>query len=74
MGRENPGVQIGLRQVDLTKRALTLMNHALPSGDVTMGYQRPSLEHLRACQEKVTAFLLGRIGAEGVSSADGIRA
>lgn len=38
----------------------TLMNHALPGGDITQGYQRPSLEHLRGCVEKVAAFLLGK--------------
>ena len=41
-----------------------LMNHSLPSGDVTMGYQRPSLEHLRARQEGVTTFLLERARAD----------
>ncbi len=38
-----------------------LVNHTLPdSGDVTAGYLRPSLEHLRGCQERVAAFLLHR--------------
>jgi integrase len=40
-----------------------LMNHALPSGDdVTLGYVRPSLEHLRGCVEAVAGFLVGRMG------------
>lgn len=35
-----------------------LMNHALPApDDVTQGYIRPSLEHLRGCVETVAAFL-----------------
>ncbi len=44
-----------------------LMNHRLPSHDVTEGYQRPSAEHLRGCAEKVAAFLLARakVDAEG---------
>lgn len=37
-----------------------LMNHALPAGDVTSGYIRPSVEHLRASAEQVAAFLLER--------------
>jgi integrase len=42
-----------------------LMNHTLPSnGDVTEGYIRPSVEHLRAQVEKVAAFLLARMRAE----------
>lgn len=35
-----------------------LMNHSLPNSDVTVGYQRPSTDHLRWCAEKVAAFLL----------------
>ncbi len=36
-----------------------LMNHALPAtDDVTLGYIRPSLEHLRTSTERITAFLL----------------
>lgn len=43
-----------------------LMNHALPSGgDVTEGYIRPGLDHLRGEIEKVAAFLLGRMGSFG---------
>lgn len=37
-----------------------LMNHSLPNGSVTEGYQRPSLDHLRGCVEKVAAFLLAK--------------
>ena len=35
-----------------------LLNHALPTGDVTWGYQRPSMEHLRACAERIAEFLV----------------
>ena len=39
-----------------------LMNHTLPaSDDVTEGYIRPSVEHLRGAAEAVAAFLLGRL-------------
>jgi len=39
-----------------------LMNHALPStGDVTAGYIRPSIEHLRGCVEEIAAFLVGHM-------------
>ncbi len=39
-----------------------LMNHVLPaSGDVTQGYIRSSVEHLRTQAEKVAAFLLERM-------------
>lgn len=49
----------------------TLANHALPGGDVTEGYIRPDVEHLRACVEKVASFLLGKAGHEGyAASAD----
>lgn len=34
-----------------------LVNHTLPSDDVTEGYQRPGDEHLRGCVEKVAKFL-----------------
>ncbi len=40
----------------------TLVNHRLPGGDVTAGYIRQSVEHLRSHVEKVTAFLLGKMG------------
>ena len=34
-----------------------LMNHKLPKGDVSEGYQNPSTEHLRACAERIAAFM-----------------
>ena len=38
-----------------------LMNHTLPAADdVTEGYMRPSVEHLRCCVGAVTTFLLER--------------
>ena len=41
-----------------------LMNHALPSSnDVTWGYVRVSVEHLRAATERISAFLLEKMGA-----------
>lgn len=40
----------------------TLANHALPSGDITEGYIRPGLEHLREVAERIAAFLLGKAG------------
>lgn len=46
-----------------------LMNHTLPSGDVTMGYIRPSVEHLRAATEKVAEFLLTKAGVEHAQEA-----
>lgn len=39
-----------------------LMNHSLPGGDVTMGYVRVSVEHLRAAAEKISAFLVEKMG------------
>jgi integrase len=39
-----------------------LLNHAVSSSGVTMGYLHPSLEHLRGCQEKVTTRILSAIG------------
>lgn len=42
-----------------------LMNHALPSsGDVTEGYIRPSVEHLRGAAERISMFLVDRTRAE----------
>lgn len=38
-----------------------LMNHALPQGDVTEGYIRPAIEHLRTQQERISAFLLDKL-------------
>jgi integrase len=43
-----------------------LMNHTLPAGDdVTEGYIRPSIEHLRGAVEQVAAFLLGKMQQGG---------
>lgn len=39
-----------------------LANHALPSSDITEGYIRPGLEHLREVAERIAAFLLGKAG------------
>lgn len=44
-----------------------LLNHALPAGDVTEGYLRPSVEHLLGEVERVAAFLLERAGMAGES-------
>lgn len=46
-----------------------LMNHRLPSGDVTAGYVRPTDQALRAAAEKVTARLLERAGQPGYAAA-----
>lgn len=44
--------------------AKALVNHSLPSsGDVTVGYIKPSIEALREATEKVAAFLLGKARA-----------
>ncbi len=51
-----------------------LMNHTLPETDVTEGYMRPSLEHLRRCQEKITAFLLDKAGVTAVAGRIGPKA
>lgn len=45
----------------------TLANHALPGGDVTEGYIRPDVAHLRACVEKVAGFFLGKAGQQQTS-------
>ena len=37
-----------------------LMNHTVPAGDVTEGYIRPSVEHLRESAERIAAFLMER--------------
>lgn len=42
-----------------------LMNHALPSGDVSSGYVLPGLHGLRTAAEKVAASLLRRAGRTG---------
>jgi integrase len=39
-----------------------LLNHAVSSGGVTIGYLHPSLDHLRGWQEKATARILEAIG------------
>jgi hypothetical protein len=39
-----------------------LLDHAVSSGGVTMGYLHPSLEHLRGWQEKATTRVLSTIG------------
>ena len=41
-----------------------LLNHAVSSGGVTMGYLHPSLEHLRGWQERATARILSVIGLD----------
>lgn len=38
-----------------------LMNHVLPQGDVTEGYMRPTLNHLREQQQRISHFLLGKL-------------
>ncbi len=40
-----------------------LVNHALPGGDVTAGYIRQQEDHLRRCQEAITARFLERVTA-----------
>ncbi len=45
-----------------------LLNHAVSSGGVTMGYLHPSLEHLRGWQEKATARIMRAIGHAGISN------
>jgi hypothetical protein len=42
----------------------TLMNHQLPGGDVTEGYMRPALEHLRRQHEKIVRHLQERMRVE----------
>jgi integrase len=44
-----------------------LMNHALAGGDVTEGYIRPSVEHLRESAERVAQFLASRFHREELS-------
>lgn len=57
--------EAGVHPLDLK----VLMNHSLPgSGDVTMGYIRPSIEHLRGAVEAVAGFLGERMGSPGVAS------
>jgi integrase len=45
-----------------------LMNHALPSGDVTAGYVLPGLHGLRTAAEKVASLLLKRAGRAGYAA------
>lgn len=53
----------GVHPLDLK----VLMNHALPAADdVTQGYIRPSLEHLRGAVEAVAEFLTARMGGDGL--------
>lgn len=50
--------ECGVHPLDLK----ALLNHALPAADdVTAGYIRPSLEHLRGSVERVAGFLEGRM-------------
>jgi hypothetical protein len=45
-----------------------LLNHALPApDDVTQGYIRPSIEHLRGCVEAIGGFLVGKMGGAGAA-------
>ena len=39
-----------------------LLNHSASSGGVTMGYLHPSLDHLRAHQERASAYILDALG------------
>jgi integrase len=62
----SPAHEAGVDWYDLK----VLMNHALPSsGDVTVGYVRVSVEHLRETAEKIAAFLLGKMGFAGQATA-----
>ena len=40
------------------------MKHRLGSRDVTEGYVRPSVDHLRGCAEHITKFLLKKAGVD----------
>jgi integrase len=57
------GHEAYLRELDLK----ILMNHAQPLGNVTHGYVRASVGHLRACVETVAAFLLEKAGVDPVT-------
>lgn len=52
-------VESGVGMVEIK----ALVNHSLPANpdDVTEGYYRPSVEHLRKCIEQVTGFLVRRM-------------
>ncbi|MEM8757231.1 MAG: integrase family protein [Planctomycetota bacterium] len=45
-----------------------LLNHALPSADVTDGYMRPSVEHVRDCVESVVSFLTKHCPTDTIAS------
>ena len=45
-----------------------LMNHRWASSDVTEGYVRQSLEHLRTCQNTVCEFLEALLQKQGIVS------
>lgn len=49
--------QVGLQDGE----AKVLVNHAWGRGDVTAGYRRQDLDHLRTCQQRVTTFLLEKM-------------
>jgi len=38
-----------------------LVNHRLPTGDITVEYARPSLEHLRTAQERISQALTAKM-------------
>jgi integrase len=50
-------------KVDYVSLAL-LANHKLPSGNVTFGYVRPDMEHLRDCTNRITAEILKLAGVD----------
>ena len=46
--------------------AKCLVNHALPGGDVTVGYVRPSIPVMREATEKITAVIRQRAGIKNL--------
>lgn len=50
-------VEAGIGEIDRK----VLVNHTWGSADVTAGYVKQSLSHLRECQEKVTGFLVEKM-------------
>lgn len=48
-----------------------LVNHALPGGDVTEGYIRPSVEHLRGEVARITELILGHAGVTVAAGRNG---
>ena len=52
--------EAGISMLDMK----VLMNHRYGSGDVTAGYIRQNVEHLRSCQESVTNFLWAKLEPE----------